>query len=112
MKCRWIAVLALVAAALFGATAEARVGVVVGVGPFWGPWYPPYYPYYYYPPAPVVVTPPAPPVYIERSQEAPPAAPAAQENAWYYCRNPQGYYPYVKQCNGSWERVPATPPAR
>lgn len=28
---------------------------------------------------------------------------------WYYCRNPEGYYPYVKHCNGEWQQVPATP---
>jgi hypothetical protein len=28
---------------------------------------------------------------------------------WYYCRDPQGYYPYVKRCYGSWEPVPAEP---
>ncbi|MBV8801115.1 MAG: hypothetical protein JO208_15080 [Alphaproteobacteria bacterium] len=28
---------------------------------------------------------------------------------WYYCRDPEGYYPYVRQCDGSWEPVPAQP---
>lgn len=28
---------------------------------------------------------------------------------WYYCRDPEGYYPYVKRCYGSWEPVPAQP---
>jgi len=28
---------------------------------------------------------------------------------WYYCRDPRGYYPYVQQCNGAWEPVPAQP---
>ncbi|HEY8698964.1 MAG TPA: hypothetical protein VIM02_15250 [Rhizomicrobium sp.] len=28
---------------------------------------------------------------------------------WYYCRDPRGYYPYVQQCNGQWEPVPAQP---
>jgi hypothetical protein len=30
-------------------------------------------------------------------------------NSWYYCRDPEGYYPYVKHCYGSWEPVPAQP---
>jgi len=30
-------------------------------------------------------------------------------NYWYYCRDPQGYYPYVQRCNGPWEPVPAQP---
>jgi hypothetical protein len=30
---------------------------------------------------------------------------------WYYCRDPEGYYPYVRQCNGQWQPVPAQPGA-
>jgi hypothetical protein len=29
---------------------------------------------------------------------------------WYYCSNPAGYYPYVAQCSGPWQPVPAQPP--
>ncbi|WP_148415788.1 hypothetical protein [Noviherbaspirillum massiliense] len=67
------------------------------VGPTWY-WYPaPVYPYPdpYLPPPAALITPPEP---------------AAQPQYWYYCVNPPGYYPYVPQCNGNWERVPATPP--
>jgi hypothetical protein len=87
----------------------ARFGVWIG-GPVWGPWYPPYYPYYY--PQPVVVAPPAPPVYIDNgTSTAPPPASASTGSSWYFCRNPQGYYPYVKECpGGGWERVPSQPP--
>jgi hypothetical protein len=28
---------------------------------------------------------------------------------WYYCTNPQGYYPYVQECLGSWHAVPPAP---
>jgi hypothetical protein len=28
---------------------------------------------------------------------------------WYYCRDPEGYYPYVRQCNGAWEPVAPQP---
>lgn len=28
---------------------------------------------------------------------------------WYYCRDPEGYYPYVRSCHGAWEPVPAQP---
>jgi hypothetical protein len=28
---------------------------------------------------------------------------------WYYCRDPEGYYPYVQHCNRAWEPVPAQP---
>lgn len=24
---------------------------------------------------------------------------------WYYCKNPSGYYPYVKQCPSGWMKV-------
>jgi len=27
---------------------------------------------------------------------------------WYYCSEPAGYYPYVSQCNTSWQTVPAS----
>lgn len=88
----------------------ARFGVFIGAP---GPWiYPP--PYYYYPYSypypPVVVAPAAPPVYIEQN---PPQAPVqTQSNDWYYCHNPDGYYPYVKQCPGGWQRIAAQPPSQ
>ncbi len=66
-------------------------GVWFGAG-WWGPYYP-YYPYYqpypYYP-APTVVVP--------------------RPGYWYYCRDPEGYYPYVRQCPGGWMRVVPSPP--
>lgn len=95
---------------------HARVGVYLGVPLGFGySWYgaPPYYaypsysypsPYYYQPPA---VIRQETQVYIERS--APQASPAA-EAYWHYCNNPQGYYPYVKECPGGWMRVTPTPP--
>jgi hypothetical protein len=108
---------ALLGGALLSSGAQAaRVVVGVGIGPVWGPWYP-YpvgypYPYAYpypYPAAPAVLpAPPAQTVYVENPQAA---APAPAANTWYFCRNPQGYYPYVKQCSGAWEPVPAQPPA-
>jgi len=30
---------------------------------------------------------------------------------WYYCNDPKGYYPYVRDCRVDWERVPPTPDA-
>ena len=27
---------------------------------------------------------------------------------WYYCSDPEGYYPYVTQCNTGWESVQAS----
>jgi hypothetical protein len=85
-----------------------HLGFVFG-GPLWypGPAYSYPYPYAYpyaYPPA--VVVPQAPRVYIERDDRV------AQERApgyWYYCRESNTYYPYVKECSEPWERVPAQP---
>ncbi|MBA4143703.1 MAG: hypothetical protein H0X43_12045 [Nitrosospira sp.] len=69
-----------------------------------------YSPGYSYAPvitAPVVV-PPAPPVYIQ--QEVVQAQPQAHaSNYWHYCRNPEGYYPYVKNCPEGWLRVAPQP---
>ena len=101
------------AAAVFsgGAVADARLslGFSFGVPLYWGPpayYYPPYYPYYYpppviYAPSPVITAPP--PAMVER--------PVQPETAyWYYCAAERGYYPYVRDCPGGWERVPAAPP--
>ena len=38
--------------------------------------------------------------------------PGGNSGAWYYCNNPDGYYPYVKHCNSAWQAVPPTPPAQ
>ncbi len=86
--------------------------MVIG-SPWWYPYgyaypYPYAYPYAYPYPYPAY----APPVVESRPsvsiQEAPPP------QYWYYCQNPQGYYPYVNQCPGGWFQVvpqPTPPPA-
>ena len=78
-----------------------RFGIGIALPPLWvGPpaWWGPA-PYYA---PPVVAAPQAPQVYAQ--QDAP------QQNYWYYCQNPQGYYPYVQQCPGGWMMVvPQTP---
>ncbi len=56
-----------------------------------GPWYPPA----------VVGVPTTPPVYIEQAPQA--AAPAQQY--WYWCADPQGYYPTVRDCRQPWTPV-------
>lgn len=80
---------------------------------FGAPYYP--YPYYgypyrypYYPPA-VIAVPATPPVYIQQ----PPAAVDEQDTSgyWHFCANPEGYYPYIKECPGGWQLVEPTPPA-
>jgi hypothetical protein len=87
-----------------------RGGIFIGPGFWWGPgwwgpgWWGPSYPYY---PSPPVVE-QQPPVYVQ------PEPQTQQPNYWYYCQNPQGYYPYIQQCPGGWMTVvpPAAPPGR
>ena len=59
---------------------------------------------------PVAAVPAAPPVYIQQQEVAqvPPQARAAA-NYWHYCRNPEGYYPYVKNCPDGWMQVAPQP---
>jgi hypothetical protein len=97
-----------------GSYYRGGVGVVFG-GPYWGPsWY---YPSYYYPYDPYsfpysyypsVSEPSSPPVYIEQPQSEPDSAP---QGVWYYCPDSKTYYPYVKECPGGWQTVPAQPPS-
>lgn len=76
---------------------------------FYDPFfYPPFYGGYpvVVPIAPPVVVPPTPPVYIQQQM---PAVTQPQTQYWYYCINPEGYYPYVKQCPGGWLHVDPRP---
>ncbi len=93
----------LAGAALTPVAAEARVFVGVGFG------FPGYYPGYY--PGPYAYGPPvvyAPPPVIYQQPQISYAAPPQQ--SWYYCDNPQGYYPNVSACASGWRAVPASPP--
>ncbi len=88
----------------------AHVGVVIGGPGYWR--YPdPYlygpYPYSY---PPVVVAPAQPPVYIEQDQTPAQESQPQPSGDWFYCRKPDGYYPYVKQCPGGWQRLAPQPP--
>jgi hypothetical protein len=77
---------------------------------FWEPWWWGWdpvqywaYPYpYYYPPAYYAPPPPAPQAPVEATGAPPP-------QFWYYCDNPQGYYPYVANCSSAWRQVTPTP---
>jgi hypothetical protein len=80
------------------------LGLGYGLGSYGGSYYSPYYNY----PSTIVTVPATPPVYIQQQ-----AAPVVQQNPsgyWYYCNNPQGYYPYIKQCPNGWQQVAPTPP--
>ena len=104
--CALLLALGAVASAPALAHGRAHFGFYFG-GPLWYPapyYYPP--PVYYYPP-------PTTTVYVE--QPAPQAPPPPQsspqsENSWYYCRDSQAYYPYVKECPSPWQRVAPRPP--
>ena len=107
---KWTVLFVALAAALFAAgSAFAHGRVVVGVG--FGFGYPGYYPYYYpaYYPYPYYQTPVVvqsqPPVYTERQD----VAPANEAGYWYYCAAAKGYYPYVKECPGGWQKVAPQP---
>ena len=78
---------------------DGRFGWWWIVGPWWYFYPAPVYPYPQYVP-PAVVEEQAPPV--------PTGLPPSQY--WYYCDNPQGYYPYVASCGTPWRPVPAAPP--
>lgn len=64
-------------------------------------------PFYNYPQT--VIVPVTPPVYIQQEQ---PRSTQQQTNYWHYCRNPEGYYPYVKNCPDGWLQVAPQPPAQ
>jgi hypothetical protein len=80
----------------------------IWIGPGWGPgWYdrPYYYPYPYVVEQPTVIVQPS-----EAYSQPAPQQPAPADSYWYYCRNPQGYFPYVKSCPEGWMKVVPTPP--
>ena len=87
-----------------GGGGHGHFGVYLGAPLFWGP---DYYSYpYSYPPDVTVLS--SPPVYVDEGDQV--AVPPPQSNYWYYCANPQGYYPYVTQCPAGWQRVAPQPP--
>ena len=67
-------------------------GFMFGMSPGYYPWYG----------SSVVAVPVAtgPVSYIQRSEGDAPA-----EHFWFYCTQPQGYYPWVRECQGNWQRV-------
>lgn len=72
-----------------------------------GIWY--YYPAPIYPyPNPYV---PGSVVVINNQPETPAPPAEAAPQYWYYCSSPQGYYPYVPECQAGWTKVAATPSA-
>lgn len=101
--------------------ARARVGIHVGA-PLLFPAWPPFHPHSHYHQPPVllreVVREPLV-FYDERGNPVPPAdvktgpqSPVPGAPAWFFCPDSQGYYPWVKSCASTWQRVmPHPPPA-
>jgi len=79
----------------------------VWIGPGWGGWDPwwwgsPYYwynPYSPYYPETSAIIQQQPQAYVQ------PTPQPAEQYYWYFCPNPQGYYPYVKKCPTGWLKV-------
>jgi len=64
---------------------------------------------FYYSPAVVLAPPSTLPVFIQQEQ---PQTVQPQANYWHYCQNPEGYYPYVRNCPGGWQQIAPQPPAQ
>jgi hypothetical protein len=64
------------------------------------------YPHYVYP-EPVIVQQPVTEVYVQPAPRR-----SAESGYWYYCQNPEGYYPYVRRCPNGWMKVVPSPPQR
>jgi len=85
----------------------ARVGIGLWLGPgWWGPYYYPSYYYPYYPMESPIVIQQQPELYVQPAPQT-----EEQQSYWYYCKSPQGYYPYVKQCPSGWLKVVPSPPS-
>ena len=83
-------------------------GGVYGGANYYGPGYP-------YGQAYPGGAPAGPQVYIERGADegAPaPSAAAPAQGWWYWCGDPEGYYPTVRECPGGWQQVAPQPPSR
>jgi len=88
---------------------------VVIVGGAWGWGWPYYYgypyygyPYYWYPPAAYDGS----VNYVEQGYSGDGSMTPSQPpptTFWYYCSNPRGYYPAIKECPSGWQMVPSTP---
>lgn len=59
--------------------------------------------------APAVVVPRVQPTYTQQQGNISRPTSQQRNNYWHYCRNPEGYYPYVKECTGEWIKVPPQP---
>jgi hypothetical protein len=92
----------------YGGWYGPSVGFYLGYPGYWGWPYAYGYPYgyasYAYADAYPAYAPSQPTYYFEDTARAPQAAAPAY---WYYCTDPAGYYPYVRNCASPW--VPVVP---
>jgi len=72
--------------------------VVDPFGPWWWDGYPYGYPYPY-----------QSPVVLQSEPESYLGPQAPEQQFWYYCSDPSGYYPYVNRCAKGWLKVVPTP---
>lgn len=99
-----------------------RVGIYYGGPGYWagwpwgwgvwpGAWGPAYA--YGYGTAPIVVYDTAQPQQFIQQEPAPGAAAqvAPEASYWFYCTQPAGYFPYVKECSQPWLKVVPQPPS-
>ena len=76
-------------------------------GYYFNPFWPLYYPYSSYPPSYDDGDSDYPHVYGPPPSEQP--APGTGHN-WFFCKESNGYYPYVKSCPNGWQQVSPEPP--
>jgi len=86
---------------------DGRSGWWWVVGPSWYFYSRPVYPYPRFAGPAYRFLPYRDPIIVERPPAPLGASPA---QSWYYCEDPNGYYPYVSSCRGEWRAVPVTPP--
>jgi len=86
------------------------VGFGFGVGPSWRRYPRPVYPYsnYYLPPADEYYGAPTRRDYGGRYDRGPDPNPQRPQY-WYFCENPEGYYPYIQDCD-NWHQELAEGP--
>ena len=103
----WLAMVLVVTGFFVAGTGTVQAGERAGVhggllrvdrdGDWGGGWFPLWFGFHLFAPRP--------PVIVEREYYPPPPPPRRRVRFYYFCRNPEGYYPQVPSCPGGWLRV-------